>query len=55
MKNQDILLDAIAEVFYEEWQKENPYTNPKDYQSCYHTFCMKRIKALLESIKDKVD
>jgi hypothetical protein len=55
MKNQDILLDAMATVFSKEWEKDNPYKDPEEYRMCYTAFCERRIKALLESIKDKVD
>lgn len=54
-KDKEILLDAMATVFFEEWKKDNPYKAPEDYPMIYTTFCENRIKALLESIKDKVD
>jgi hypothetical protein len=55
VKDKEILLDAMGEVFRKAWYKENPYKDPEDYPMIYTTFCENRIKALLESIKDKVD
>jgi hypothetical protein len=54
VKDKEILLDAMGEVFRKAWYKENPYKDPEDYSMCYTAFCERRIKALLESIKDKV-
>ena len=54
-KDKELLLDAMATVFFEEWKKDNPYKDPEDYPSIYTTFYENRIKALLESIRDKVD
>ena len=54
MKDQELLLEAMTAVFSKEWEKENPYRDPVDNPTCYKTFCKNRIKALLESIKDKV-
>ena len=54
MKEEKILLTAIAEVFREEWFKENPYHEPEDYSHDYRSFCERRMKALMELIRDKV-
>ena len=54
MKEEKILLTAIAEVFREEWFKENPYHEPEDYAHDYRSFCERRMKALMELIRDKV-
>ena len=54
-KDKELLLDAMSTVFSREWEKDNPYKDPEDYPMIYTTFCENRIKALLESIRDKVD
>jgi hypothetical protein len=41
-------------IICEEWFKENPYHEPEDYAHDYRTFCERRMKALMELIRDKV-
>jgi 2-phosphoglycerate kinase len=53
--DKDILIDVLSEVFREAWDEKNPHQDPEIYTSCYTAFCEKRIKALLESIEDKID
>jgi 2-phosphoglycerate kinase len=53
--DKDILIDVLSEVFRESWDEKNPYKDPEIHTSCYTAFCEKRIKALLESIEDKID